>query len=378
MNWATRTRASSLTLLLIVVLAMPALARRDSIYPFPLVNTATLDQYEQFQMRQGWFEDQLTWFITTDVSNVKLAFDTYFNYTLYWMGVTSAPRLTETLQGVPIVYIITNYSQGPVFTTAPADPVTGGNYAGVWKAVLVTWKPEADKRTVTNARAYDPVTNPTGLPPGADAEYDPADPDDATLVVDSSIVALGPLGGPWYPAPSDTYRIPQGKVMFDYAYTKIIWLPYWFAYCTDPITRHVSARRFIVPDVFEPESVPQEERLIPRIGANPAPGLSIIPLTALRALYFMNDPKPWSQYPLTSSFPSDQYEPWRNAYLDYTPVAVYDVLSRHIPPYSMVNNLSLLEYLMANPPLPATPLIELVRDSQTINAPILPTYGQVP
>ena len=367
-----------LAFLLVAALAPPAASRgNEYVYPFPFINTRTLDQYEQFQMQQGWFEDDLAWFITTDFSNMKLAFDTYFNYTLYYMGVTFAARLTDALQGIPIVYIITNYSQGPVFSAAPADPVTGGDYAGVWKVIFVTWKPDMDKRPATNARAYDEFTNPTGLPPSAAADYDPADPNDATVVVDSPIVALRPLGGPWYPAAPGTYRIPQGRVIFDYAYTKIIWLPYWYAYCTDPITHYVSKRRFIVPDVFEPESVPQDERLIPRIGANPAPGLGSIPLAALRTVYFMNDPKPWSQYPLTSAFPSDEYNPWRNKYIDYSPLAVYAVLDRHIPPSSVITNLVSLEYLMANPPPPAAPRIELIRDSQAINAPMLPEYGQI-
>jgi hypothetical protein len=309
---------------------------------------------------------------------VKLAFGTYFDYTLYWMGITYAPRLTQALQGIPVMYVVTNYNQGPVFSAAPADPVTGDSYAGVWKVVYITFKPEAVTRPVTNAHDYVPIINPTGLPPITDADYDPADSDEATIVMDCPIVALGPLGGPWYPAAPGTYRIPQGRVMFDYAYTKILWLPYWLVDCTDPVTHHVSVRRVIVPDVYEPETIPEAERLIPRIGANPAPGLATIPPAAQRLFYFMNDPKPWSQSPVMSSFPNHPGEPWRNEYKNYSPLAIYTVLNRHIPYYSVIKNLSYLETLLITPaPPPAATLLEVDRDTQRLNAPILTNYGQV-
>jgi len=371
-----------LAFLLVAALAPPAASGSyDNAYPFPFLNTRTLDQYEQFQMQQGLFENGLAWFITTDVNNVKLAFDTYFDYTLYWMGVTYAPKLTHALQGIPEMYVVTNFSQGPVFSAAPADPDTGDNYAGVWKVVYITYKSEAFKRPVTNAHETSGL-NPTGLPPSTEADYNPAEWDEATVVMNCPIVALGPLGGPWYPTAADRYRIPQGRVIPDYGYTKIIWLPYWYVYCTDPVTHYVSVRRVIVPDVYEPDTIPEAEQLIPRIGANSAPGLATIPSAAQRLFYFMNDPKPWSQYPVMSSFPNHPYEPWRNAYTDYSPLATYITLDRNIPFYSVVKPPSYLESLLITPaPFPAPPgtmLLEVDRDTQRLNAPILPEWAQTP
>jgi len=104
-------------------------------------------------------------------------------------GLNFAPRLAHLAGQVAILYIITNLNQGPVFTAVPGDPT----YSGVWQITYVTYKPGKAKHNVKNA---------------------------------------------------GDYRIPQGKVdQATYVRTKIICLPFWYAYCKDPVTKRVCVLR---------------------------------------------------------------------------------------------------------------------------------------
>ena len=87
-------------------------------------------------------------------------------------------------------------------------------------------------------------------------------------------------------------------------------------------------------------------------------------------MFYQQDPKPWNQYPLMSAFPSDPENPCGNIYFDYSPLCIFDVLSRHLARATVVTDLTSLDYLMNNPP--GTPLLEPVRATQRVNAPILP------
>lgn len=331
------------------------------IYPFPKINKTTYDQYERFDMQQGWYADGLAWFIRTDASNVKTAFDTNANYTIYWQGLTFAPKLAHAADEVAPVYIILNHQQGLVFSAGPGDP----SYSGVWRVIFVVFHSDVTPWTVKNTDPYDPGTNPTGLPPATDADFYSTDPEGRPLVVKYPMVALGQLGGPWMSSPG-RYRIPQGKIDFNYTYTKKLWLPFWYVYCQDPATRYVSLRRVIVPDVYDPISVPDSEKLAPKIGANVAPGLAAILPDAEQRFFYMNDPKPVSQYPVIEECPNALYFPWRNSNFEYSPVMVYTALDRLIPNYSVLTNPRIVDLLIGNGKL------VIARDDQIINAPVIP------
>jgi hypothetical protein len=313
-------------------------------------------------MQQGWYGDGLAWFIRTDTSNVKTSFDEYANYTIYWQGLTFAPKLAHAADDVALVYVILNHQQGLVFSAAPGD----SDYSGVWRVIFVVYHPDVTPWTVKNTDPYDPDTNPNGLPPVEDADFYSTDPEERPLVVKYPIVALGQLGGPWESAPDGGYRIPQAKIDYNYTYTKKVWLPFWYVYCQDPVTKYVSLRRVIVPDVYDPESVPDSEKLAPKIGANIAPGLAAMPDDAEQGFFYMNNPKPMNQYPVVEECPNAWYFPWRNSNFEYSPVMVYTVFDRLIPGSAVITNPRTIGLLMDNGKL------VIARDDQIINAPVIP------
>lgn len=97
----------------------------------------------QMPLRQGWFEGEIVFYVTTDVSDAKVAAD---------QGAHFVPRLAHALpQGesrpgrpspVDKVYAVTNYKQSSVFASAPL-PMGATNrdsaYSPLWRMVEVTW-----------------------------------------------------------------------------------------------------------------------------------------------------------------------------------------------------------------------------------------------
>lgn len=122
----------------------------------------------------------------------------------------------------------------------------------------------------------------------------------------------------------------------------------------------------IVPDAWDPPSVPDSEAIGPKIGANIAPGLAAIPMAAEEDFYFMNGMKPISQLPVVQACPSNPFFPWRNTNFDYSPVMRYVSLDRHVPASSVINNPTSVDLCLANGKL------TLDRDDQVINAPVIP------
>jgi len=334
-----------------------------TVLPFPNTNKSSYDQYEIFGMNQGWANDDLVWYICTDSSDVRTACTKYFSSTIYWWSITYAPRLKQALPDVATVYVVTNVSQGPVFSALPGDPT----YSGLWKVVYITFKP-GFARPVTNALPAD-VANPQGIPPLSEADYTPVDPNDATIVVKCPIVATGTLGGPWQSSPG-RYRIPQGKVEPDYAALKTIWLPFWYVYCTDPITKRPSVRRIIVPDVYDPPALPDADKLALKLGANDAPGLALIPLAAVQQFYWLQGPQPVNQLPILEACPSDPFYPCRNVNTAYSPVEQVTLLNRLIPPSSVINNPTTVVKLRNSGQL------TLIRDTQLIDGAVIPELPQ--
>lgn len=345
-------------------------------FNFPNINPFNLYQYVAFQMRQGWVDGELAWFICTDASDQQLAcqqqqlllnggaapaqpiFINCFN------TINFAPRLTNLAGQLPIVYFVTGQPQ-PVFTAVPGDP----DYSGLWQVVFVTFNPGVTRHCVDNADPYDPVTNPTGLPSAADATFTATNRAGNPVVVKYPIMAVGPLGGPWYPAPAGTttYRIPQGRVYSDYAYYKVIFLPYWNVYCQDPITRRVCVRQIVIPDACDPPGLPLADQLVPRIGANNAPGLCL--LTDMQNFYWQVGPQPNNQYPILEACPTDYLCPCQNINYEYTPVERVVVLQRNVPPLPqstvITNEPVLLDFIGAG-------CLTVLRSNQIIDGTVVP------
>jgi hypothetical protein len=352
---------------LMLLPAAAALATNGTVFGFPNVNTVGLAQYAEFGMSQGWQDNKPVWFICTDASDQVLACSTT-TYGEFDRGLNFAPRLVDLAGQVAIAYIITNVNQGPIFTAIPGDPT----YSGLWQITYVTYKVGAVKHYVKNDCPYDAVTNPTGLPPASDADYTTAGRAGMPIVVKCPIMAVGNLGGPWYRVLAGSYRIPQAKVdEATYTRTKRIYLPFWYAYCPNPVTKRACVRRFIVPDVYDPPALPPADMLAPKLKANVAPGLGAIDLADMQDFYWQLGSQPLSQYPIFHACPlslgeSDECE---NFVYDYTPVAQVDVLGRNVPPLpasTIINNETLLYDLTL------AGYLTLIRDTQVINAPILP------
>lgn len=100
-------------------------------------------QSVQMPLKQGWFEGEVVFYVTTDVSDAEVAAKHRANF---------APRLAEALprepnrpgspSSVDKVYDVTNFEQGSVFASAPL-PMGPSNrdraYSPLWRMITVTW-----------------------------------------------------------------------------------------------------------------------------------------------------------------------------------------------------------------------------------------------
>jgi hypothetical protein len=97
----------------------------------------------QMPLRQGWFDSEAVFYITTDVSDAEVAKKHKANF---------APRLADALPRGPVqpsqpssvdkVYAVTNFEQAPVFASAPLPmgPTSRDRaYSPLWRMVTVTW-----------------------------------------------------------------------------------------------------------------------------------------------------------------------------------------------------------------------------------------------
>lgn len=94
-------------------------------------------------LQQGWFEGEVVFYLTTDVSDAEVAAKHRANF---------APRLAEALprephrpgqaSSVDKVYAMTNFEQGSVFASAPL-PMGPQNrdraYSPLWRMITVSW-----------------------------------------------------------------------------------------------------------------------------------------------------------------------------------------------------------------------------------------------
>lgn len=310
------------------VLGLTASSPALAVYPTP-------DTYLSLQMYQGWYDDNLAWYICTDTSNIRFAYAQY---------LTLAPMLDSAWGVAAEMYLVTNpeMSQGPIFSERPGN----AGYSGIWTVWFVTW---------TDLIARGPLTSEQEILDAQIAGDLVMAASDPHIVVDYPIVALGRLGGPWLAKPDPPfYRIRQAIGHDPYA--KTITLPAWDVFCDDPITRRPATATVIIPDVGD-------ATLASELGANLAPDLLNVPIGDTQSFWVMSFPKPPSQLPVIEDCP-DWW--WWNLNFNYTPVMRYTVLQRNIPQWAIVNNDTFLQMLIGSGGLVVT------SDTQRINAPVIP------
>ncbi|WP_341892579.1 hypothetical protein, partial [Variovorax sp. YR752] len=100
-------------------------------------------QVVQMPLQRGWFDGEVVFYVTTDVSDAEVAAKHRANF---------APRLADALPRDPVtpgqpssvdkVYAVTNFEQGSVFASAPL-PMGPSNrdraYSPLWRMITVTW-----------------------------------------------------------------------------------------------------------------------------------------------------------------------------------------------------------------------------------------------
>lgn len=315
----------------------------------------------QVKLQHGWFGGTDAWYSCFATNDIRTA---------QTQGLTLSPKLSSAAPGGTsrMFVVINNNNQGPVFERSPVM----GPYSGLWRVVYIKWLPGVTPWIICNASA--PAGSPPGLPTNAQAIFSahPAGlPIDFTVtVVDCPIFALGPLSSPWSkPAslsPPYRYRIPQG--LYVNTYRKLLTIPFWNAYCQDPVTRAISVKKIIIPDAGVPF-------LAQLIGANYAPLLGSVDLANRSDMWVIA----WdqvlpgggllkvlaNQYPVLEECPSDCS--WRNTNFGYSPIFDMFILDRDlskISPEVLFNNVQSVERGFACNAFLSTPGIP-------VNAPVI-------
>ncbi|MCE5322916.1 hypothetical protein LLG46_06335 [bacterium] len=290
----------SLLFVMVAVLIVMSTGASLAVFPKP-------DGYMDVEMQRGWYNNQLAWFVPCETNSISFA----------WSYDLDLSKKLSSLIGNAnaYMYIFTNSSQNPVFSAAP-----GGTYSGIWQIVYVEWI--TTPWVVMNSDDYDENTNPHGMPlDGVQADLTPSD-----TVIDAPIVATGPLGGKWVSTGSK-YRIKQAQVLPNYAYTKIIMLPYWYTYAQDDFTGYVSQVLVFITDAAS-------STVANLVGANVAPLLAAADVANTQNFWSVNPLKPPYQYPVISEAPVYDDVNWFNTNDDYSPVNIYQAVVRGTLPYS--------------------------------------------
>ena len=108
----------------------------------------------QLPVQQGWFDGEMVFYVTTDVSDAEVAKKHRANH---------VPRLADTLPRGPTqpgqpssvdkVYAVTNFEQASVFASAPL-PMGPSNrdrsYSPLWRMVTVSWAAGHTPRRLTS------------------------------------------------------------------------------------------------------------------------------------------------------------------------------------------------------------------------------------
>jgi hypothetical protein len=325
---------TAFTLALAVLTASSCLAVFDSMSPFPRA-----DGSRPFLMQQGYSADSIVWYVLFETNSIRLAQTTRIPPE-YPQGITFTPLLSNIPDGgAPghTIGIVTNYAQGPVFENSPLS----ASYYPAWTVAYLTWRPGTTPVVLkkwADVSAHIAELYYSNVPGGTSI-----DPNVPWTKADATIVAVGPLGGPWWPGPASGYRMKQVIAPGNYAYTKIIYLPTWKVFVADQITRRTRVAEVVIPDIYDPYATtnpPEEGTLAYRLGANYAPGLVGIPLAATQRFYesvpFSLGPpftveRPPGQFPILQQLAS-ALSPSNNNGL-YSPYMFYYSLKRNTVPF---------------------------------------------
>jgi hypothetical protein len=301
------------TLLIVMATMLVFLSASASFAVFP-----ARDGTAVVNLGQGWWNGALAWYSCFATNDLVTASQN---------GLTLAVKLDSALNTVaaPVVYIVTNYNQGPIFSAAPIP--SPNTYTGLWSVRYLTWQPGFTRVPITNASAI-----PAGVSNTA-----------TNIVVDCPIFAIGPVSNPWKrpsrTTPPYVYRIPQG--IYVNTYTKQLTVPLWYVYCQDALTKKISVGQVIIPDAGY-------STLADLIGANFATNLNQLTLDDRGQMVAIN----WAQttgglpvkllanqYPVIEDCPTALS--WRNSNQGYTPTMNLSVLNRNlamISPEVLFNN----------------------------------------
>lgn len=327
-------RYSILLVACVVVMLLSSVTASHAV--FPNVRTGLYngvgDGCVWLQMYQGWYMGQPTWYIRTETNSIDVAKAECLTFT---------PKLASAIAGgAPFLYVVTNFQQGPIFTTRPG----AADYSGLWIVRYITWNEPTMARPITNS---DPAsdTNPYGIP-GDQVTIADQPPcvcyDTNVVVVDYPVIAVGQLNGPWNR--SSTWDPVQDPLHYrlqqvcDYnPYCKGVALPFWWIWCDDPITNGVSKQILIMPDVSDPA-------LAALIKANLAPNLANVPEADTQSFWWFLPPMPPKQLPVIEECPVflntlAAYFQLPSHQLVYSPVMnVLQVQRGTLPPWIVVNN----------------------------------------
>jgi len=289
-----------LTALLVLALGSPSTA----VLPKP-------DGVTTVKLAQGWFDDELAWYIGTSTNNINFA---------QAGGLILAPKLSSAIAdgAAPNVYIVKNFQQGPVFSESPS--VLVNLYTGLWRVHYITWTTGV-RRPITNSALADPILNPYGIPTSGITDVA------TNIVVDYPILIIGQLG-----LAQPLYKIPQ-MVSFD-KIAKSAVLPTFNAFFTDFYTKKVTVQRVLITDS-------SNIYVAPRIGANFGHNLMLVG-TADSMNGWLFDPllppvSPPGQLPILEFLPTALN--WHNVNFGYSPVVKGHFLVRTgATPSSIINN----------------------------------------
>ena len=306
------------------------------------------DGFAPITILRGWHADEAVWYANSLSSDPKFA----------EVPQSSIPG-TRTLTFVPgfsaladssvvgDMYVVVNYVQGPVFSSTPLEP---DEYTPLWRVSTVTWLDPNIARPITNDRPAGP-DNPTGLPSDTEAIIGRT-----SVVVNASIVAVGPLKCAWLPAPEGTYRIAQGIECDQWSKTLLV--PVYNVFCQNAQTRRgIWLRQMMILDAADPITAYQ-------CRANLSTKLAALPQEFLQRLYVMNEPKPMSQFPILRECPTVFGA--RNTNFGYTPLMLITAMDRRLPLSSVINNPPSLDWLLQ------AGLLSIVEETRIVNAPLIP------
>lgn len=97
----------------------------------------------ELPLLSGWYDGDVVYYITTDVSQQAMARAAGANYVPRLRHALRAPEPGQP-SAVDRVYKFSNFEQGSVFPSAPqvaADDGANAEYTPIWVVYLVTWLP---------------------------------------------------------------------------------------------------------------------------------------------------------------------------------------------------------------------------------------------